>query len=193
MGQVIVIEFTTIDGVTHDPDGRAGSAPGGWAFRYGPEAVAGDKFRLGEVLDTGALLLGRRTWQLFAGIWPSRDDGFSAKMNAMPKLVASRSLDKVDEWQNSVLLRGDLLDEVRERKQAQDLVVAGSASVAWALMEHDLVDEYRLLVFPLVIGTGARVFPDGARPADLHLVSAETAGAAVLLVYSRPPQASRVP
>jgi dihydrofolate reductase len=185
MGRVIVIEFITIDGVTHDPDGRGGSAYGGWAFRYGPEAVAGDPFRLGEVLDTGALLLGRRTWQLFTRIWPSRDDEFSGKMNAIPKLVASRSLDKADEWQNSAVLRGDLLAEAAERRQAQDLVVMGSASVARTLMEHDLVDEYRLLVFPLVIGQGTRLFPDGARTADLHLVSAETAGAAVLLVYSR--------
>ena len=129
MGQVIVIEFVTIDGVMHDPDGRAGSAHGGWAFRYGPQAVAGDKFRLGEVLDTGALLLGRRTWQLFAGIWPSREDDFSRKMNSVPKLVASRTLEKTGEWQNSVLLAGDLLDEVRTRKRAQDLVVA--AAPAW--------------------------------------------------------------
>jgi dihydrofolate reductase len=185
MSQVIVIEFVTIDGVTHDPDGRDGSAHGGWAFRYGPEAVAGDKFHLGKVLDTGALLLGRRTWQLFAQIWPSRDDEFSSKMNAIPKLVASRSLEKADEWRNSAVLRGDLLDEVSERKQAQDLVVAGSVSVARTLMVHDLVDEYRLLVFPLVIGEGTRLFPGGTPPIDLHLVSAEPAGAAVLLVYSR--------
>ena len=92
MSRVIVIEFVSLDGVMHDPDGSEGSAQGGWAFRYGPEAVAGDKFGLGEVLDTGVMLLGRRTWQLFAKIWPGRDDEFSAKMNAMPKLVVSRSL-----------------------------------------------------------------------------------------------------
>jgi dihydrofolate reductase len=106
-------------------------------------------------------------------------------MNAIPKLVASRSLEKADDWQNSAVLRGDLLDEVAKRKQDQDLVVVGSASVARTLMEHDLVDEYRLLVFPLVIGEGTRLFPGGTAPIDLHLVSAETAGAAVLLVYSR--------
>jgi dihydrofolate reductase len=185
MSKVIVIEFVSIDGVTADPDGREGSAQGGWAFRYGPEAVAGDKFGLGEVLDTGALLLGRRTWQMFAQIWPSRDDDFSAKMNAIPKLVVSRSLDKTDEWQNSSLLHGDLLAEVTERKKAQDLVVTGSSSVTRALMVHDLVDEYRLLVFPLVIGEGTRLFPDGTAPIGLRLVSARAAGPAVLLTYAR--------
>src|SRR6185436_11022304 len=146
MSRVIVIEFVSLDGVMHDPDGSDGSAQGGWAFRYGREAVAGDKFGLGEVLDTGAMLLGRRTWQLFAKIWPGRDDPFSAKMNAMPKLVASRSLDSAADWQNSTVLRGDLAAEVRARKQAQDIVVMGSASVTRALMADDLVDEYRLLV-----------------------------------------------
>src|SRR5262249_37286879 len=92
MNRVIVIEFGFVDGVIQDPDGNEGSPHGGWAFRYGPEPVTGDPFALGEVLGTGALLLGRRTWEMFAKIWPGRDDPFSAKMNAMPKLVASRSL-----------------------------------------------------------------------------------------------------
>jgi dihydrofolate reductase len=185
MSRVIVIEFTSLDGVMHDPDGSEGSAQGGWAFRYGPEAVAGDKFALGEVLDTGALLFGRRTWQLFASIWPGRDDPFSAKMNAMPKLVASRTLEDVTGWKNSVVLRGDLAAEVRERKQAQEIVVIGSASVARTLMANNLVDEYRLLVFPLILGEGTRVFPEGAAPANLALVSAQTSGPAVRLIYTR--------
>jgi dihydrofolate reductase len=185
MKRVIVIEFLSLDGVMQDPDGSGGSENGGWAFRYGPEAVAGDKFKLGAVLDSGALLLGRATWQLFAGIWPSRDDAFSSKMNSIPKLVASRSLARVDEWHNSSLIGGDLADEVARRKADQDLVVAGSASVVHALMERDLVDEYRLLVFPLVLGEGSRLFEDGAAPIDLRLESAEPAGPAVLSVYSR--------
>jgi dihydrofolate reductase len=186
MGRVIVIEFVSLDGVMQDPDGSEGSAGGGWAFRYGAEAVAGDKFRLGEVLDTGAMLLGRRTWQLFAKIWPGRSDEFSAKMNAMPKLVASRSLDQATEWENSAVLSGDLATEVRERRQARDIMITGSLSVVRTLMARDLVDEYRLLVFPLVLGSGQRLFPDGAAPIDLNLVSAQTAGPAVRLIYARP-------
>jgi dihydrofolate reductase len=185
MSRIIVIEFVSMDGVVHDPDGAEGSAHGGWAFRHGPQAVAGDKFRLGEVLDTGVLLLGRRTWQRFAGIWPTRDDDFARKMNAIPKLVASTTLDEVGGWSNSTLLEGDLLAEAAARKAERDLVVAGSASVAHALMQADLVDEYRLLVFPIVIGEGTRLFAPGFAATDLRLVSAQEAGPAALLVYSR--------
>ncbi len=125
MGRVIVMAFVSLDGITEDPDGSEKTPQGGWMFRYGPEAVAGDKFGLGEVLDTGVMLLGRRTWELFAGIWPGREDEFSAKMNAMPKLVASRSLDRTDAWQNSSVLKGDLLAAVQEHKQEHDVMVDG--------------------------------------------------------------------
>jgi dihydrofolate reductase len=185
MSRVIVIEFVSLDGVMQDPDGSEGSSQGGWAFRYGPETVAGDKFGLGEVLDTGTMLLGRRTWQLFSKIWPDRDDEFSAKMNAMPKLVVSRSMDRATEWQNSTVLEGDVVAAVRERKRDRDIMVTGSASVVRTLMAHDLVDEYRLIVFPVVLGAGTRLFPDGT-PIDLNLVSAQTAGPAVRLIYTRP-------
>ncbi len=189
MSRVIVIEFVSLDGVMQDPDGREGSRQGGWAFRYGPEAVAGDKFNLGEILDAGTLLLGRRTWQVFAKIWPGRADKFSTRLNAMPKLVASRSLDQATGWQNSTVLQGDLVATVREHKQARDIIVAGSASIVRTLMASDLVDEYRLLVFPLVLGAGERLFPVGIPPIDLTLVSAQTAGPAVRLTYTRPAEA----
>jgi dihydrofolate reductase len=186
MSHVIVIEFVSLDGVMEDPSGSEGSPHGGWAFRYGPEAVADDPFGLGELLDTGALLLGRRTWQQFAGIWPGRDDPFSATLNAMPKLVASRSLEHAGSWQNSTVLSGDLATEAAKRKQEQDIVVMGSGSVVRTLMAHDLVDEYRLLVFPLVLGSGTRLFADGTAPADLALVAAQAKGATARLVYTRP-------
>ncbi len=99
--------------------------------------------------------------------------------------MVSRSLDSVDEWSNSTLLEGDLVDEVSRRKKEQDLVVAGSGSVVRTLMEHDLVDEYRLLVFPLVLGEGTRLFPAGIAPIDLEVVSAEQSGAATLVTYRR--------
>src|SRR5579862_6584793 len=142
MSRVIVIEFVTLDGVVQDPDGSQGFEQGGWIFRYGPEAVAGDRFNLGELLDTGTLLLGRHTWELFTKIWPGRGDDFSAKMNAVPKLVVSRSADQVTGWQNSTVLEQDLATAVRERKQVQDVMVMGSISVVRALMADDLVDEY---------------------------------------------------
>jgi dihydrofolate reductase len=181
---VTIIEFMSVDGVMQDPDGAEGTPQGGWAFRHGPEPVAGDKFRLGPRLDTGTLLLGRRTWQHFTGIWPNRSDEFSTKMNRMPKLVASTSFDGADDWSNSTLLDGDLVDEVARRKPTEDIVVAGSASVVHTFIEHDLVDEYRLLVFPNVLGAGTRLF-DGGQPADFELVSVERSDPAVLLVYSR--------
>ncbi|WP_021597276.1 MULTISPECIES: dihydrofolate reductase family protein [Actinomadura] len=112
---VIVIEFITMDGIVSDPDGSAGTPTGGWAFRHGPEAVAGDKFRLGETLDQGVMLLGRRTWQLFSQIWPGRDDPFAARMNAAPKLVASRTLTDTSAWATSTLIDGDLIDTVKHR------------------------------------------------------------------------------
>ena len=185
MSRVIVIEFVSLDGVTQDPDGSDGTSQGGWLFRYGPQAVAGDRFKIGEILEGGTLLLGRRTWQMFAKIWPGRDDPFSARMNATSKLVASRSLDRATEWQNSAVLEGDLVAAVRERKQAHDVVVMGSASIVRTLMANDLVDEYRLLVFPMVLGTGERLFADGTAPIDLTLPSAEVADPGVRLVYTR--------
>ncbi len=180
---VIVIEFVTLDGIVSDPDGSGGKPAGGWAFRHGPETVAGDKFRLGPQLDDGVLLLGRTTWQLFSRLWPARDDPFSARMNAVPKLVASRTLTDVSAWANSQLLEGDLIEEVE--REERDVVVAGSVRVVHARMAADLIDEYRLLTFPTVLGTGERLFPTGTPPAYLECVSAEPSGAAVLARYQR--------
>ncbi|MEU0879190.1 dihydrofolate reductase family protein [Lentzea sp. NPDC005914] len=186
MSDLIVIEFVTLDGVVEDPDGSGGTPGGGWAFRHGPEAVAGDKFGLGPLLDSGVMLLGRTTWELFAKIWPGRTDEFSTKMNDIPKLVASRSLTGVDGWRNSSLVGGDLVAQVRGLKAHKDVVVTGSTSVVRQLAEAGLVDEYRLMVFPTVLGTGQRLF--AGRMSDLHLVSLERKGSAALLRYRTAPR-----
>jgi len=178
---VVVIEFITLDGIVEDPDGSGRTPGGGWAFRHGPEAIAGDKFRLGRVLDDGVLLLGRRTWELFARIWPGRDDEFSARMNGVPKLVATRTLTSTEAWANSQLVNGDVIDAVK--RERRDVVIAGSLSVVRALMGSDLIDEYRLLTFPTVVGTGEPLFPAGGEPAYFELLSAEQAGPAVLSRY----------
>jgi dihydrofolate reductase len=190
MNRVIVIEFITLDGVVEDPDGSVGTPGGGWAFRHGPESVAGDKFRLGARLDTAALLLGRRTWQLFAQIWPGRSDEFSTKMNTAPKWVATRTLTDVGAWANSTVIAGELCDEAQRLRQEGDLIVIGSTSVVYTLMAADLVDEYRLLVFPSVLGTGDRLFTSRAVAADLRLVSAAQSGPAALLCYETATAAS---
>jgi dihydrofolate reductase len=180
---VVVIQFITVDGVVSDPDGSAGTPAGGWAFRHGPETVAGDKFRLGEILDDGVLLLGRTTWQLFSRLWPARDDPFSTRMNAVPKLVASRTLTDVSAWANSRIIDGDLVDVVRHERR--DVIVAGSLSIVHTLMAQDLIDEYRLLTFPIILGTGRRLFPAAGPSAFLETVSTEQPGAAVLTRYRR--------
>jgi dihydrofolate reductase len=180
---VIVIQFVTLDGIVSDPDGSEGTPAGGWAFRHGPETVAGDKFRLGSLLADGVMLLGRTTWQLFARIWPGRDDPFSARMNAMPKLVASRTLTDTSAWANSRLIDGGLVDAVKHERR--DVIIAGSLSVVHRLMAEDLIDEYRLLMFPTVLGTGTRLFPAHRPPAYLETLSVEGVGAAVLMRYGR--------
>ncbi|WP_042420851.1 dihydrofolate reductase family protein [Streptacidiphilus anmyonensis] len=182
---VVVIEFTTLDGIVSDPDGRGGTPLGGWAFRYGPEAVAGDKFRLGRTLDEGVLLLGRSTWELFSRIWPTRDTSFARRMNAVPKLVATRTLTEADmsAWGNSRILDGPLVDAVK--REPRDVVVAGSLGVVHQLMAADLVDEYRLLTFPTALGAGSRLFPDAGPHQELECLSAEQIDAAVLTRFRR--------
>jgi dihydrofolate reductase len=185
MGRVCVAEFVTLDGVVEDPDGSWKAPGGGWAFRHGPEIFAGDKFGTGSRLESGGvLLLGRGTWELFAQRWPSRTTPFATVMNKATKLVASRTLTSVEAWDNSTLLAGDLLVEVPRIARDREVVVVGSTSLVRELVAHDLVDEYRLLVLPTVLGRGGRLFPDDT-PADLRLVSTAQAGPGVLSVYER--------
>jgi dihydrofolate reductase len=188
MHKVIVAEFVTVDGLMQDPDGSGGTAGGGWAFRYGSAAVSGDKFRLGPVLDTGVQLLGRTTWELFGRIFSTRDDAFSGQMNAMEKLVVSSSLRDVSAWSNSTMVQGELAAAVHERIQHQDVLVLGSGSVVDQLAAAGLVDEFRLMVFPTVLGRGRRLFSSDAAPIDLQLTLSEDVGAGVLRqIYRRRP------
>jgi dihydrofolate reductase len=182
---IMVIEFVTLDGVVEDPDGSSGTPHGGWAFRHGPAAIAGDKFRMGPRLDAGGLLLGRRTWQLFSTLWPGRTDEFSARMNAAPKWVASSTLTDVSAWRGSTLVPGNIVDEVQRLREERDVTVIGSMSIVRALTRHDLVDEYRLLVFPALLGTGTRLFEGDLGTTDLRLTSAEQTGPTALLRYER--------
>jgi dihydrofolate reductase len=184
MGRVIVIEFVTLDGVISDPDGSGRTPFGGWAFRHGPATVAGDKFRLSDIMDSGVMLLGRRTWELFASLWPTRSDPFSQQMNSIPKRVATRTRFDLSGWQNSTRIAGDLLDAVRADRAQQDVIVAGSIGVLRTLQAADVVDQYRLLTFPSVIGAGERLF---AAPIDqpLSCTRVEAAGAATLSFYDR--------
>ncbi|MFB7884046.1 dihydrofolate reductase family protein [Microbacterium sp. NPDC056057] len=183
MGRVIVVQYITLDGVVEDPDGSGGTPFGGWAMRYGPEGVAGDKFRLGSMLDTGVLLFGRRTWNHFAELWPGRDTPFARAMNRADKaVVTSRALPE-DGWTNSRAVDGPLAEWIAETVTTQDVVVIGSGSVVQALREHDLVDEYRLIAFPTAVNAGRRLFPDAV---DLELVSSEVTGPASLTIHRAP-------
>jgi dihydrofolate reductase len=181
VGKVIACAFMTLDGVVEDPDGSGGTEFGGWAFRYGPEPVDGDKFAMGSILDTGVMLLGRTTWELLGGIFPGRTDEFARKLNTIPKVVATRSLADVGLWSNSTPLKGDLVTEVKELREARDVYIAGSLSVIDELREHDLVDQYRLVLFPLTTGQGRRLVPTGT----LELTNCERVGPAVRLTYDR--------
>lgn len=182
MGDVIVIQFATLDGVVSDPDGRAGTAYGGWAFRSGP--VSDDKFRLGSLMHDGVHLYGRRTWEMFANLWPSRDGDFARSMNSAHKRVATRTGIDAAAWSNSEAIDGDPLAWVKAERLRQTIVVIGSLSLVHALAAADLVDEYRLITFPTVVGDGDRLFAAGV-PAEFRFTVVEPVDAAVLTVLRR--------
>ena len=141
MGKVIAIQFVTLDGVVEDPDGTEGTAGGGWMWRFGADTVTGDKFKLGPILASGVLVLGRRTWEAWANLWPNRSDDFSTALNNMTKAVVSRSEPALDAWSNSSLLDGELVAGVREVAQDRDVVIAGSTSVVHQLAAAGAIDE----------------------------------------------------
>ncbi|MEE2047868.1 dihydrofolate reductase family protein, partial [Nocardiopsis tropica] len=175
MGQLVVVEFVSLDGVMQsvlsaDEDREGGFDGGGWVLPYVDDVV--ERVMSEATAGAGALLLGRRTYEIFAGTWPyaDMDDPAVAAMNAMPKYVASRTLEELG-WANSVLLGADLVAEVGRIKAETEAetVVLGSGDLLRTLVGHDLVDEYRLLVFPLVLGRGKRLFAEGTAPRGLAL------------------------
>lgn len=187
MRTLTVTEFITLDGVIEDPGGSEGMEGGGWAFAY-ERGAEGDKFKLDETLAAEILLLGRTTYEGFAAAWPSRTDdvGFADKFNSMPKVVVSSTIDSPS-WNNSTVVSGDVAKEVAVLKEQGDgdILVAGSGELVRELLRHDLVDELRLMVFPLVLGKGKKLFEDGLPPKHLRIADVKTAGEVVILTLRR--------
>jgi len=186
MGRIVVTEFVSLDGVMEDPGGSENFAQGGWSFKIS-RGDEGDKFKLDETFASEALLLGRVTYEGFAEAWPSRDGEFADKFNNMPKYVVSSTL-TAPEWKHSTVLKGDLVEEVEKLKREQDgdIVVHGSARLVQTLIEHDLVDELRLMVYPVVLGGGKRLFGETSDKKPLRLVESKVVGDGVSILIYRP-------
>jgi dihydrofolate reductase len=186
MGKIVVTEFVSLDGVMEDPGGAEDFKYGGWSFKIS-RGEEGDQLKLDEAYASDALLLGRKTYEGFAAAWPSREGDFADKFNNMPKYVVSSTL-KDPDWNNSTVLDGDLADEVAKLRQELDgdIVVHGSAQLVQALIEDGLVDELRLMVFPVVLGAGKRLFGETSDKQRLRLSDSKTVGDGVLvLTYER--------
>jgi dihydrofolate reductase len=184
MGRIVVTEFMSLDGVVEDPGGAEDYKYGGWSFEYS-RGDDGDRFKLDETMDSEALLLGRVTYEGFADAWPSREGEFADKFNNMPKYVVSTTLSD-PEWTNSTVISGDLAEGVARIKDEVDgdVVVHGSATLVQALLENDLVDELRLMVFPVVLGEGKRLFGPTSDKKALELADSKVVGDGVsILVY----------
>jgi dihydrofolate reductase len=189
MRRIVVTEFVSLDGVMEDPGGAEGFAHGGWTFKF--QDAEGMKYKLDEVFTHDAMLLGRVTYEGFAAAWPKMTDevGFADRMNSMPKFVVSTTLKEL-EWQNSTLISENVADEVAKLKQqpGQDILVAGSRTLVGTLMAQDLVDEYRLMVFPIVLGSGKRLFADSGDASVLSLADSKPLDSGtVILTYHRAP------
>jgi dihydrofolate reductase len=181
VGQIVVSQFVTVDGVMEDPGGSEGMERGGWAFQF-DRGDDGDKFKLDEVMGSDALLLGRVTYEGFAAAWPTREGDFADKFNGMPKYVVSSTLSD-PEWSNSTAI--GVPDVAALKGQYGTTLVNGSRRLVDALTEEGLVDEYRLMVFPVVLGSGKRVFGDTSSTKPLELVESKPVGpdGVVVLTY----------
>jgi dihydrofolate reductase len=186
VGRIVVTEFVTLDGVMEDPGGSEDFKHGAWAFEF-DRGEEGERFKLDETMDSEALLLGRVTYEGFAESWPSREGEFADKFNSMPKFVVSSTLDK-PQWNNSTVLKGDVVEQVSRLREERDgnVVVHGSAQLVQTLVEHDLIDELRLMVFPVVIGSGKRLFGDTTDKKPLQLVDAKTVGEGIAILIYKP-------
>jgi dihydrofolate reductase len=186
MGRIVVTEFVSLDGVMEAPGGGEDFKHGGWSFEIN-RGEEGDKFKLDEVFSSEALLLGRVTYEGFAEAWPSREGEFADKFNTMPKYVVSSTLEQ-PKWNNSTVLTGDVAEEIAKLRQEQDgdIVVHGSARLVQTLIEHDLVDEFRLMVFPVVLGSGKRLFGETNDKKPLRLVDSKVVGDGVAILIYEP-------
>jgi dihydrofolate reductase len=186
MGRIVVTEYMSVDGVVEAPSGTESFERVGWtdAFSRGPE---GDKFKLDETMNSDALLLGRITYDGFAAVWPHYEGEFADKFNTMPKYVVSQTLAN-PEWNNTTVLSGDVVDEVRKLKERYDgdIVVHGSPQLVQTLIEHDLVDALHLQVYPVIVGAGKRLFGETSATKRLRLTSTQTVGGGIhILIYER--------
>jgi dihydrofolate reductase len=186
MGTIVLSENVSLDGVIEDPTGVEGLSVGGW-FWETDRGEDGERFTLDKTLGTEALLLGRRSYELFAATWPSRGGELADKMNSLPKYVVSSTLEDPD-WNNSTVLKGDMADEVSKLKQEVngEIVVLGSPHLARALIEHDLVDELRLMIYPVVLGAGERLFGETSDKKPMRLVDTQSVGDGIAILTYEP-------
>jgi dihydrofolate reductase len=186
MARIVVTEFVSLDGVMEAPGGGEDFRHAGWTFEI-ERGDEGDQFKLDETMGSEALLLGRVTYEGFARAWPTREGEFADKFNSMPKYVVSSTL-KDPDWTNTTVLDGDVVEEVTKLKDELngDVVVHGSAQLAQTLVEHDLVDELRLMVFPVVLGNGKRLFGETTDKKPLRLAESKVVGDGVMILrYER--------
>src|SRR4029453_15807963 len=186
MARIVVTEFVSLDGVMEDPGGAEDFKHGGWSFEF-KRGEEGDKFKLDEAMESDALLLGRVTYEGFAAAWPSREGEFADKFNNMPKYVVSSTLEN-PEWNNTTVLQGDVVDAVSKLRQEihGNIYVHGSCQLAQALIENDLVDELHLMVFPVVLGTGKRLFGETSDKKSMQLVDSKTVGEGIAILTLQP-------
>ena len=190
MGKLVISEFISVDGIIEDPGGSEGTPQGGWSFRH--PAPGSEAFKLDELKAGDALLLGRVTYDGFAAAWPAMEEttgDFGPRMNSMPKFVVSTTLTEAA-WRNSTIISGDVPIQVAKLKEQYDgdILVYGSATLVDTLRQNGLIDEYRLMIHPVLVGSGKRLFREGAVPGDLTLVESHSVGPDVIVLTYRQAQ-----